>query len=198
MNRLLVALLLANVGLACWYAAMITGTAVTTNVPDDAGALDDVAALRLVAERPPDPPEQPLACVALGPFDALDQVEEVREEIVAKGGEAIVREEEVPEALDYLVYVETDGSRAEARRLARELEAHEIECYIMAGGQHEDSLSVGVFSRRDLAAAQRRRVAELGYPVGLEPVPRSVRKVYRLLTSEAMVGRGAHHPITDC
>jgi hypothetical protein len=141
------------------------------------------------------------ACVVVGPFDDLGQVETLRDEILEQGGTAEVVEEEIDGRPDYLVYIHTTGSRVVARRMREELKAQVIDSHIIAGGDLQDALSVGVFSRERLAHAQYDRVSGLGYEAAVRPLPRR-RTVYHLMTDRVaaaadVAGRVACHEIAS-
>jgi SPOR domain len=137
-----------------------------------------VASIRLLAELPPLPAVQ--ACQAFGTYE--DETEAVRAttEIAAAGLEPIVQEEATESPTDrYLVYIGTDGSRSEAKRLQRELQSRSIDCEVIPTGTLADSLSVGVFRHRDLADAHLKRLAELGYEADLRMLMQQ-RKLYHV------------------
>jgi hypothetical protein len=143
----------------------------------------------------------PQTCVAVGPFDQFDEVEALRDEILAQGGNAEVVEEEIAAQPDYLVYIATTGSRVVARRLREELKAQAIDSHIIAGGELQDALSVGVFSRERHARAQYERVSALGYEAKLRDLPRR-QTVYHLMTDRVAAApdaprRAACHEIAS-
>ena len=112
-------------------------------------------------------------CVALGPFATRDKAMAVGDGIVAAGGETLLVEgSEVGEA-DYFVYVEPAASRALAHRTWRELVAQGVDAFVIPRGERENAVSVGVFSRAELAEAQHARVSELGFRVATRTVRRS-------------------------
>ena len=113
------------------------------------------------------------ACVALGPFETRDEATAIGDEIVAAGGETLLVEESEVGEPDYFVYVEPAASRALAHRTWRELVAQGIDAFVIPRGERENGVSVGVFSRRELAEAQHARVSELGFPVATRTVRRS-------------------------
>ena len=123
---------------------------------------------------PPQPqPAQRGACVALGPFETRDQATAIGDEIVAGGGETLLVEDSEAGEPDYFVYVEPAASRALAHRTWRELVAQGIDAFVIPRGERENGVSVGVFSRRELAEAQHARVSELGFSVATQTVRRS-------------------------
>ena len=147
--------------------------------------------------QPQPPAAQPRSCIALGPFDTLEETTAVGERIASAGGEtAVVEETEVGEP-DYLVYVEPAASRALAHRTWRELVAQGIDAFVIPRGERENGVSVGVFSRRELAEAQHDRVSELGFPVGTRTVLRSHVR-YRLRAWDAPAEAVAELPSRPC
>ena len=113
------------------------------------------------------------ACVALGPFETRAEAAAISDGIVAAGGETLLVEESEAGEPDYFVYVEPAASRALAHRTWRELVAQGIDAFVIPRGERENGVSVGVFSRRELAEAQHARVSELGFPVATRTVRRS-------------------------
>lgn len=123
-------------------------------------------------------------CVGLGPFVSLAEAAEVARRIESTGGEAQVLERSEVGAPDYFVYVEPAPSRALAHRTWQELVAQGIDAFVIPRGERENGVSVGVFTRRELAVAQRDRVSELGFDVAMRTVRRS-HTVYLLETRSA-------------
>lgn len=102
-------------------------------------------------------------CMLAGPFtgrDSAARMQEVVEAVEAEGGEADI--EAVRPAPRYLVHLAPAASRAAADLARDELAAHGVHAYVM-GGERRNGVSVGVFSTPERAAAQRDRVAGLGY-----------------------------------
>ncbi|MCY3812093.1 MAG: hypothetical protein OXH15_09880 [Gammaproteobacteria bacterium] len=150
---------------------------------------DSAVAQSATPAAPPEPRSQPptaqrRTCVALGPFDTLEEVNAIGQRIVSAGGEAAVVEEAEAGEPDYFVYVEPAASRALAHRTWRELVAQGIDAFVIPRGERENGVSVGVFSRRELAEAQHDRVSELGFSVITRTVLRSHVR-YRLQAWDA-------------
>ena len=142
-------------------------------------------------------PVQPRTCIVLGPFGTPDEAAAIGERIDSAGGEsALVEDTEVGEP-DFFVYVEPAASRALAHRTWRELVAQGIDAFVIPRGERENGVSVGVFSRRELAEAQRDRVSELGFPVGMRTVLRS-HVAYRLEAWDAPDETVAGLPSEPC
>ena len=112
-------------------------------------------------------------CAAIGPFETREEAAAASARIESAGGEVrIVTESEVGEP-DYFVYIEPAAARDLAHRIWQELVGQGIDAFVIPRGDRENGVSVGVFTIRELAVAQRDRVAELGYAVSLRAVRRS-------------------------
>lgn len=132
---------------------------------------------RPVVERSPVAAEPARVCAAFGPFQTRLDAAALGERIASAGGEARVTEQAEVGEPDYHVYVAPAASRALAHRTWGELVRQGIDAFVIPRGERENGVSVGVFTRRDLAIAQRDRVAELGFRVAMRTVGRS-RTVY--------------------
>ena len=137
----------------------------------------------LTAQPAPDQPlpSQPPAreCRTWGPEPTPDAFADLVVALEASGSFPEVRSREVKAPPDYLVYVGELGSRDNAKRIAKELDALSIESYLINHPETGLKLSVGVFSREKLAVKQQDRVAQLGYSVTIEELERA-QTVYQL------------------
>ncbi|MCZ6886863.1 MAG: SPOR domain-containing protein [Gammaproteobacteria bacterium] len=141
----------------------------------------DIADITLdIVQSPPEVEETSQACLAAGPFDDFAAVDAIKTRIVSNGGRAKVLSEQIVGSPDYLVYIGPTGSRGTARRMLQELKGQALDCHIITDGVLANALSLGVFTDRRRAEAQRQRVAELGYEVNLRSLSRT-HTVYRLL-----------------
>jgi cell division septation protein DedD len=127
-----------------------------------------------VAARQPAP-----RCRAWGPFEEVRQAEEVARRLELAADRFEVFESRSEQSAGYLVFVPTRGPRDVARRLVAALADRRIDSYVLGDGP-DSRVAVGVFSDRDRAGRQQRRLAELGYQAGVEPLLRA-RPVYHLL-----------------
>ena len=123
-------------------------------------------------------------CTAFGPFQARDLALALGKRIESAGGSVRLVEQAEVGTPDYLVYVEPAASRALAHRTWRELVGLGVDAFVIPRGERENGVSVGVFTRSELAVAQRDRVAELGFSVVMRTVRRS-HTVYLLKAWDA-------------
>ena len=142
---------------------------------------------------PPESASGVRTCAAIT-FRRRDDATALGERIRSAGGTArIVAQSTVGEP-DYMVYVEPAASRALAHRTWEELVAQGIDAFVIPRGERENGVSVGVFTQRGLAVAQRNRVAAQGFAVAVGTVNRR-RTVYLLEARQApphlIAGRSA-------
>lgn len=144
--------------------------------------------IQLLAEVPPSvspepgltPMQKPAReCRIWGPEQSPEAFDELITQLQDSGSFPELQSLEVKAAPDYLVYVGELGSQDNAKRLAQELEALNIESYAISRQGQPLMLSVGVFSRKALAQKQKERIAELGYAVAIEELERA-QTVYQL------------------
>lgn len=117
-----------------------------------------------------------LDCVIFGPFEDAAAAAAAAARISAAGGQAEATAEQIPPP-NYMVYVEPAATAGEAARTAEELQSRAIDAFAIGSGALRNAVSVGVFSARDRAEAQRQRVADLGYGVAVHAPLRTAHRV---------------------
>ena len=135
---------------------------------------------------------QILDCVVLGPFSSAEEAAAAAARITAAGGQAAV-EQEPTAATKHMVYVEPASSERAAATLEA-LAAHSIDAYVIPSGPRRNGISVGVFSKRELAEAQRERVAALGYDVAVHPRGQGAHRVVASQAPVDSLGEAAQTP----
>ena len=135
---------------------------------------------------------QILDCVVLGPFSSAEEAAAAAARITAAGGQAAV-EQEPTAAAKHMVYVEPASSERAAATLEA-LAARAIDAYVIPSGPRRNGISVGVFSKRELAEAQRERVAALGYDVAVHPRGQGAHRVVASQAPVDSLGEAARTP----
>ena len=154
----------------------------------------DVQELRLLSELPEPaataPASRPIAapatsapqralsytCLALGPFATPQDLRNARQTLAAQATRMRSRQEQASQTSGWWVYLPSAGSRAQALALARQLGAHNIGDYFVAGstGDQANTISLGLF--KDPANARKRRddVIAAGFPARMSERSESV------------------------
>lgn len=124
-------------------------------------------------------------CRSWGPESDPLEFQALQSQLNELGGFPEIIEMQVEGKPDYLVYVADLGSRDNAKRVTAELLSQNIESYLINRDDGTRILSVGVFSRAQLAKRQLQRVSSLGYSGQLEELPRA-QVVYNLTAHVAL------------
>ena len=124
-------------------------------------------------------------CRLWGPVSDPLEFQVLQSQLSELGGFPEIVEMQVEGKPDYLVYVANLGSRDNARRVSAELLSQNIESYLINRDDGSRILSVGVFSRVQLAQRQLKRVSDLGYAGRMEELPRA-QVVYNLTAHVAL------------
>ncbi len=150
--------------------------------------------LALLAERgdaPVSAPERPAVltthqeggeaealCVVVGPFPTLLRAEYFVEALAALEVGAEVRELEVPEGEGYWLYLPPEPSKKLALERLREVQAQDIDSYLIPRGELANGISLGMFTREALALEQQAAVAELGYDADIKVITRTRSEIW--------------------
>ncbi|WP_250464345.1 SPOR domain-containing protein [Microbulbifer litoralis] len=187
MRWIVLALLLANIGLFAWFQA--AGRAPTEVVAADGAPVpaagetvelvNEVPAEQLAAApEKPEPEPEPQSrgealCTMIGPFGEAYQGEDVAERLRALQLEAELRDLEMQGQMRYWVFLEPRGSRREAFRKLRELQSEGIDSYVIPKGSLTNGISFGIFSESARAEALAGELRERGYPVRTREEPQT-------------------------
>lgn len=123
---------------------------------------------------------QPL-CEMVGPFESGDAAASFIERLKAIDVASALRELELPAGPGYWVYLTPLNSRKDALRLLAELQQKQIDSYIIPKGELENGISLGMFSKKNLANARVEQAKSLGYAPVMEEVERSHRELWVML-----------------
>lgn len=119
-------------------------------------------------------------CRVWGPEATPEAFTQLRQALKADGSFPEVKATKIQAPADYLVLVHKLGARDNAKRVAKELKALDIDNFLISRDDGSVVISVGVFSRQDLARRQFDRLTELGYSMQMEQLQRA-QTVYNLV-----------------
>ncbi|UTF59420.1 SPOR domain-containing protein [Gilvimarinus sp. DA14] len=124
-------------------------------------------------------------CDLVGPFARLLDAEYMQEALASMEVAAQVRELEVPEGVGYWVHLPPEPSKKEALQKLREVQAKQIDSYLIPRGELANGISFGMFTRRELADARVEDMKTLGYEVSVREVERTRKENWVLLAPGA-------------
>lgn len=207
MRWIVLALLLANIGLFAWFQA----AGRPSGAPVDTAArplAEEGARIQLVGEvprdqlraaaAPPKPkprqqksdtPEQ--LCTLIGPFAEEYQGQDIVERLQALQVEASLREIEMPGQMRYWVFLAPLGSKREAFNKLRELQAAGVDSYVIPKGSLTNGISFGIFSERERARSLAAELRERGIDARSREEPETYLERWIVLPPGAAEGLAA-------
>ena len=150
---------------------------------DDTAATVDSEAASVDHVISPPTSEPASTCIVAGPFKDKPSAEALAARLEETGGSVRV-DTEVIVAQVYLVYV-VPATRQAALGTREKLKAQGVDAYVIPSGARKNGVSVGLFSVQELALAQRDRVAEMGYSVQMQSLPRTSQS-YRVVGRDVL------------
>lgn len=180
--RILFMLLLAmNLASAAWWYWRAQAPAEAPAEPEsttptlvllserDSSAMSDAASAAASASAPRDPSAPAAICAALGPFKTQSDVNRGMQLLTPLVARIQYQESSSVTTRGYWVYLPAFESRDAALKSARQLNAANVrDYYVVTAGDHENTVSLGLFRDRDNAARRQAQIAALGFPARLE------------------------------
>lgn len=120
-------------------------------------------------------------CDMVGPFERLLSAEYFVEALVALDVAALVKELEVPEGTGYWVHLPPESSKKEALKRLREVQAKQIDSYLIPKGELANGISFGMFTLEELAVARRDDMRSLGYEANIREITRTRKEIWVVL-----------------
>lgn len=136
---------------------------------------------RSAAAEPPSPgtglDNQPI-CTLVGPFAETEAAEDLLERLSSLDVQGRIEGVEVPDGTGYWVYLPPELSHKAALRRLHELQAKNIDSYIIPRGELAKGISLGMFSQAELARQRREELVALGYDAQIEEISRTHREIW--------------------
>jgi cell division septation protein DedD len=176
--RIVALLLLAlNAAAAAWWYTRPPASAPVFRTTEEG-----VPALLLLEERDADAMSQaaslvqaeglsPAArhCSSVGPFEDQSALRTAMAALTPQSLRIQFQETTIDIPRGYWVYLPAFADRDSALRSARQLNAAGVrDYYVVTAGDHENTISLGLFRERDNASRRQAQIAALGFPARLE------------------------------
>jgi hypothetical protein len=118
------------------------------------------------------------SCMFLGGFETITAAETLRQRLVGLDIESVVKGFAAASELDYWVYLPPLASREASLRQLKELQARQIDSFIIAEGDLSNGISLGIFPRQESAVSVMGRLTEAGYEPALRKLARDQRSFW--------------------
>ena len=175
-------LLVMNLAAGAWWYWRVQAPQVPVVVADS-----DIPSLVLLSERDStlmaqaaqaadssaqaaaDPNLPPAVCAALGPFETQSDLRRGMDLLTPQVKRIQYQESSSVTTRGYWVYLPAFSTRDAALKSARQLNAAGVrDYYVVTAGDHENTVSLGLFRDRDNASRRQAQIAALGFPARLE------------------------------
>lgn len=117
-------------------------------------------------------------CMYLGSFDSIEEAETLRQRLAGLNIESVAQQEEAESGQDYWVYLPPLASRDASLRQLKELQARQIDSFLIAEGDLENGISLGIFPRRESAISVMERLVAAGYEPAMRELLRDQRSYW--------------------
>ena len=112
-------------------------------------------------------------CTIVGPFPDDSDSGRLVQQLASVGVDAALDSKITKREMQYWVILPPKNSRREALQALRELQARKIDSYLIASGDLKDAISLGLFTREELAKGVQEKVKEAGYPAEIRTKERT-------------------------
>lgn len=184
MKWLIYILLLLNLAFGLWHYRSQHVTFVEDRNEDDNLRLVLLSEYlsQQVAPTKPDPEyieEKQARCYTLGPFKSTADATSLRKELDAVGIAAVRRMSKDNTRQGYWVIIPPEQTRNAAKAHVKLLKEKDVKDYfLVVTGEQTNAVSLGVFSRSELAQRRYQEIQELGFDVRIEQVDLPLREYW--------------------
>lgn len=120
-------------------------------------------------------------CEMVGPFKDRQQALDFVERLAAMDVDAEVKEVELPAGSRYQIYLPPEESHKAALRKLTELQAKQVDSYIIPKGELENGISLGMFSKKNLAEQRLRDMRGIGLVPEMNIIERTYWELWVML-----------------
>lgn len=139
------------------------------------GGLPAQSAPRSEVAAPPTP-----ICHMIGPFKEKISAHQVQDRLRALDIELHTFQVNIPDKPDYWVHLGPMRSRKEALDTLRELQAKKIDSFLITEGELLNGISLGFYTKEELAQAVLKQRREQGYSAKILAVPRFTQELWEV------------------
>jgi hypothetical protein len=175
-------LLLANLGFGLWHYRSIDLGEQQAPVDDDnlrLVLLKEYLARQEQESQSPPSEEVTRRCNTLGPFKNKKSANTIRAELIALGIKAERRTSKDNTRKGFWVLIPPEKNRKQAKAHVAELKQKNIKDYfLVVTGEQANAVSLGVFSRSELAQRRYEDIKKLGFKVRVQQVDLPLREYW--------------------
>lgn len=115
-------------------------------------------------------------CLVFGELQSEAEAQALEQRLLSLDVRAQMQEIDVAAGMDYWVYLAPLGSRSASLLQLKELQARQIDSYIIAEGELQNGISLGIFPNQSVAEKVVERARNVGFHPLLKELERSQRR----------------------
>jgi len=128
--------------------------------------------------------DSPAICTLIGPFAELLKGEQLLQRMRALEVEGSMRELEIPGEKGFWLYLNPEISRKAALRRLHELQAKNIDSFVIPNGDLANGISLGMFNKSGQAEKAAKSLIDKGYAVEIKSVERSYQESWVVINAQ--------------
>ncbi|MGD8177418.1 SPOR domain-containing protein [Marinimicrobium sp. ARAG 43.8] len=195
MRAIFLVLVMINLGLlaAHWFSAGEKERPVAS--PEEVSPVAGGASLTLLSETARELPRRaetevapiealaPPLCVLVGPYGAEEEAQAPFDRLRALDIDVSLEPLTVSDGRGYWVHLPPELSQRAALLRLHELQAKQIDSYVIPRGELANGISFGMFSREALAVARQEALRQQGYDAKIHEIERTHRELWLTMPS---------------
>ena len=122
-------------------------------------------------------------CKAIGPFEGASIAKGFVARLAALDVKSKVAREQISAGAGFWVFIKPSTDVQEQKRKLRDIQARGIDSYLIPKGNLSNGISLGMFSKLDLANARIREIENMGYEAEYQKIERSYEEVWVVLSA---------------
>jgi len=126
----------------------------------------------------PAPIVEQSACMFLGAFESREEADVLQQRLAGLDIESGTQEIAAVSGVDYWAYLPPMASRGASLRQLKELQAMQVDSFIIAEGDLANGISLGIFPQYESAESVISRLSEVGYEPLLRKLSRNERSFW--------------------
>ena len=130
-------------------------------------------------------------CYMAGGFKDTEEAQQFIDRLAVLDVKAFIHPIDLSSGEGYWVFLDPLNTRDAAHRRLVELHARGVDSYIIPRGELENGISLGLFTRMDLAQARLDEMSKIGLAAKIQPIERSYREIW------VMLGEGEQHKLGE-
>ena len=126
----------------------------------------------------------PPLCHIVGPFATSEEGDDFIERLASMDVRSGKHELELSVGVSHWLYLPPESSRKDALRKLAELQSQGIDSYVIPKGEFMNGISLGMFTRKELADSQLKEIIKKGWAPQMKEIDRTQMEVWVMVNHQ--------------